>query len=56
MWFLNHDFAEDAGALGLDDALAVGVQLDVVADAAAEGAGGVLHDGQAPSPLSYSAS
>ena len=52
MWFLNQRLAEDAGALGLDDAFAVGVQLDVVADAAAEGAGRVLDNRQAPSLVS----
>ena len=35
---------EDAGALGFGDAHAVGVQLDVVADAAAEGARRVFDD------------
>ena len=42
MWFLNHDSPRLQARLGLDDLLAVGVQLDVVADAPAEGAGGVL--------------
>ena len=44
---LEPGLAEAAGVLGLDDPLAVGVQLDVVADAAAERAGRVLHDRQA---------
>src|SRR5260370_449396 len=37
---------EDAGSLGMGDALAVGVQLDVIADAPTEGAGRVLHNRQ----------
>ena len=43
---LEPRLAEDAGALRLDDALVVGVQFDVVAHAPAEGAGGVLGNGQ----------
>src|SRR5262249_42292615 len=43
---LEPRFAQAAGPLGLDDLLTLGVQLDVVADAAAEGAGGVFYDGQ----------
>src|SRR5262249_1178425 len=39
--------AEATGVLGFDDALAFGVQFDIVTDAPAEGAGRVLHDGQA---------
>ena len=39
--------AEAAGILRLDDPIAVGVELDVVAHAAAERAGGVFHHGQA---------
>src|SRR5262249_40919907 len=45
---------QDAGGLGVGDALAVGMQFDVVADATAERAGRVLHNGQlhVPVPLS----
>jgi hypothetical protein len=40
-------FAEAARALGFDDAVTVGVQLDIIANAAAKGARGVLDDLQA---------
>ena len=46
---LEPRLAEDAGRLGLDDPLAVGVQLDVVADAPAERAGRVLRPRSVPS-------
>ena len=36
--------AEDAGRLGVDDPLAVGVQFNIVADATAKGAGRVLYN------------
>lgn len=42
-------FAENAGILGFRDALTVGVQLDVVADAAAESARRILDHSQAHS-------
>src|SRR5262249_45892871 len=47
---------QHAGGLGMRDLLGVGVQLDVVAHAAAEGAGGVLDGRQfhsSPSPYCY---
>jgi hypothetical protein len=44
---LEPGFPETAGVLGFDDAIAVGVQLDVVTDTAAEGARRVFHNGQA---------
>ena len=37
-------FAQHAGPLGLDDVIVLDRQVDVVAHAAAERAGGVLHD------------
>src|SRR5262249_29740055 len=43
---LEPRLAEDAGPLGLGKPLAVGVELDVVADAAAEGTRRVLDYGQ----------
>ncbi len=44
---LEPGFAQAASIFGLGDALAIGVQLDIVTDAAAKGAGGVFDHGQA---------
>src|SRR5437867_1768703 len=44
---LEPGLSETAGVLGLDDSIAVGVQLDVVTDAATEGARGVVHNVEA---------
>src|SRR5262245_34460802 len=44
---LEPGITQAAGILALDDAVPFGVQLDVVAHAAAEGAGRVLHYGEA---------
>src|SRR5437879_4367139 len=43
---LEPRFAEAAGPFGLDDLRTVGVQLDVIAHAAAKGACRILDDGQ----------
>ena len=43
---LEPRFPQDAGSLGLDNTLGVGVQLDIVADATAKGTGCILHDRQ----------
>src|SRR5438067_9909730 len=44
---LEPRFTKTAGVLRLDDTLAVGVQLDIVADATAERTRGILYDGEA---------
>ena len=44
---LEPSLSETAGVLGLDDSIAVGVQLDVVTDAATKCARGVLHNVEA---------
>src|SRR5579872_2188403 len=43
---LEPTHSQDAGGLGVGDALAVAVQFNVVADATAEGAGRVFRHGQ----------
>jgi len=52
---LEPRLAQAARALGLDDLLPLGVQLDVVADAAAEGASGVFDNRQGRAILRSSA-